>query len=1006
LNVNVRYVRGAIVGDWSAFTGQMNVQHDAVQDAGVHHFRLGNPAGLPNASVDLGGTLNFSLHYYRGILSNTVYRIGALTGANPTVTLDGSATPGTGATNTLIFEVGVLRTNATNIDTFAGSIVNGVGPARFVKKGAHTLILTGTNSTHTGGTVVESGILQIGDGVNEVGTIGTGPVTNHSALVFARAGNLSVPGAVSGAGVITNNGVAGSTVTLSGANTYTNATYVNSGKLSISGATRSPTTYNIGNGATFGIAFSALNPTATNSSVVFGTGCTNDYNFGTVNSPTSAPVVTNTSVTLGGDVTVNVTGDDLTVGTITLLSYGSRSGAGNFVLGSLPSYITSYTFNDDTVNKRVTLTITVITDPTLRYVGNANGIWDIGNTANQIWVEVGTGNPTNYYDGAKVRFDDSATGNTTITLGAIVTPFSITVSNTTKAYTFTDPSGSSYTINGAGRFIKLGTNQVTIADMQNNAYSGTVNVEAGTLKLGDGTNNANIGTGNLTNNSVVVVDSGGSVPVVGFLGIGATIPNPIHGTGRVEVINTNVLTTPNILNGASTYSGGLTVKPGANIGYNNGNSAGIGGGMRIEDATVTVGATIAGNIGTILVIGNATFVNTAGRQIDAVIAVTNGTVTFNKTALMTINANMHGIVGTITNIGGANNQQLRFNNSGANNATGSSNALWVLAPSTLLAPRNGSVNFLGALTGEGILGGPSGADGLATYNIGGLNTDTVFTGYITNNTATRNTAIIKVGTGTLVLSNAVITHTGTTRVNSGTLAYKGSSQPANSTNITVASPGILDVTGRTDGTLSLGSAAVQALMGDGTINGIVTLGASARLAPGFSVGTLTSSGAFTIGGVSTFEIDGASTNADRIIAPSIVYGGTLNLVTNGNPVTGTRTYKLFQGSLSGTFSTITTQAIAGVTWDLSTLNSAGTVTVTGPAGPPTTPTNITVSISGSQLTLSWPSNYTGWTLQTNAAGVDSPTNWFAYPGSTGTNQITVNIDKTKKNVYYRMQIIP
>jgi hypothetical protein len=110
LNVNVRYVRGAIVGDWSAFTGQMNVQHDAVQDAGVHHFRLGNPAGLPNASVDLGGTLNFSLHYYRGILSNTVYRIGALTGANPTVTLDGSATPGTGATNTLIFEVGVLRT--------------------------------------------------------------------------------------------------------------------------------------------------------------------------------------------------------------------------------------------------------------------------------------------------------------------------------------------------------------------------------------------------------------------------------------------------------------------------------------------------------------------------------------------------------------------------------------------------------------------------------------------------------------------------------------------------------------------------------------------------------------------------------------------------------------------------------------------------------------------------------------------------------------------------------
>jgi hypothetical protein len=61
------------------------------------------------------------------------------------------------------------------------------------------------------------------------------------------------------------------------------------------------------------------------------------------------------------------------------------------------------------------------------------------------------------------------------------------------------------------------------------------------------------------------------------------------------------------------------------------------------------------------------------------------------------------------------------------------------------------------------------------------------------------------------------------------------------------------------------------------------------------------------------------------------------------------------------------------------------------SGLPTTPTNIVVSILGDQLTLSWPSNYTGWTLQgqTNSPAVGLTTNWHDVPGSTATNVVII-----------------
>jgi hypothetical protein len=64
---------------------------------------------------------------------------------------------------------------------------------------------------------------------------------------------------------------------------------------------------------------------------------------------------------------------------------------------------------------------------------------------------------------------------------------------------------------------------------------------------------------------------------------------------------------------------------------------------------------------------------------------------------------------------------------------------------------------------------------------------------------------------------------------------------------------------------------------------------------------------------------------------------------------------------------------------------------------------LTVTNQGNgHLTASWPSFYTGWTLQTNSVGLQASNAWAAVPGSTTTNQIPITVDQTKTSVFYRL----
>jgi hypothetical protein len=92
-------------------------------------------------------------------------------------------------------------------------------------------------------------------------------------------------------------------------------------------------------------------------------------------------------------------------------------------------------------------------------------------------------------------------------------------------------------------------------------------------------------------------------------------------------------------------------------------------------------------------------------------------------------------------------------------------------------------------------------------------------------------------------------------------------------------------------------------------------------------------------------------------------------------------------------------------WDTSKLTFDGTIKV-GPSVA-TNPTNILFSVSGNNLTLSWPQDHTGWTLlvQTNnlAAGVSVKlADWAPVPGSTSTNQVVIPLDATKRNEFYKL----
>jgi len=248
-----------------------------------------------------------------------------------------------------------------------------------------------------------------------------------------------------------------------------------------------------------------------------------------------------------------------------------------------------------------------------------------------------------------------------------------------------------------------------------------------------------------------------------------------------------------------------------------------------------------------------------------------------------------------------------------------------------------------------------------------------------------------------VVFTATNTYQGITDLRSGrTLALAGNGSISDSTNIMLTGA-TLDVTKRTDQTLTL--ALGQTLQGNGTVNGSLGVGAGVILSPGGTgaIGTITVSSNVVLAGTAMMEVNKTAATSDLVSSSgNIAYGGTLNVANLAGTLAAGDSFTLFSGATySGTFAAINpTTPGPGLAWNTANLDINGKLSIVAAAVPPTIK-NITVSggnvvISGTDNTGSGgtyhvlsSTNVTlpigSWTVLTNGTFSGSGTFSFTNP---------------------------
>ena len=122
---------------------------------------------------------------------------------------------------------GTLAFNRSDSITFS-KVISGSGNVTMLGPG--TLVFTGSN-TYTGVTTISGGTLQIGNGGGGGALGSTSGVTDNGALAFSRSDAYTFSPAISGSGAVLQLG--SGTLALAISNSYTGATIIDSGVLSI-----------------------------------------------------------------------------------------------------------------------------------------------------------------------------------------------------------------------------------------------------------------------------------------------------------------------------------------------------------------------------------------------------------------------------------------------------------------------------------------------------------------------------------------------------------------------------------------------------------------------------------------------------------------------------------------------------------------------------------------------------------------------------------------------------
>lgn len=144
LNFIARFTRSDIGGDWSGFTGNLNI----IANGAADDFRVNTATGFPNTKVHVGQYVNFY-----NLIAGAIIPIGELSGDAGGFLPIGAT--GMGGAQAATWRVGLLNTT-TNFD---GNITDATG---IIKDGTGAWILNGAN-TYTGITAVTNGTLVLGN---------------------------------------------------------------------------------------------------------------------------------------------------------------------------------------------------------------------------------------------------------------------------------------------------------------------------------------------------------------------------------------------------------------------------------------------------------------------------------------------------------------------------------------------------------------------------------------------------------------------------------------------------------------------------------------------------------------------------------------------------------------------------------------------------------------------------------------------------------------------------
>jgi autotransporter-associated beta strand protein len=162
------------------------------------------------------------------------------------------------------------------------------------------------------------------------------------------------------------------------------------------------------------------------------------------------------------------------------------------------------------------------------------------------------------------------------------------------------------------------------------------------------------------------------------------------------------------------------------------------------------------------------------------------------------------------------------------------------------------------------------------------------------------------------------------------------------------------------------------------------------LSPGFAANTL------SYGETEAYPnspITVTPTTADAGATIQVIYGGATNAVASGAP-SGPLALDANPLVLNGVKVRVTAA-------DASTVKEY-VVTVT--RQPSTTPPTLSRSVSGGILTLSWPLDHNGYTLQaqTNSRSIGLTGTWYPVAGSAATNQMSFPVSPAVPTVFYRL----